>query len=224
MLNTSGWAALTLLSAVIVTATLTRPFLRRLPEPADAPDKRAYRDLGTPRFVLACTALSALALAVSVTCLPTVVLPMWWVLGVPTLLLAAVDAKTTWLPQRLTRLAWVAMIAAGVASALLGGGWTLLLHALVGAAAAGGLYLGLYTWSKGGIGRGDVAFAPLVGAASAAVAWPTLFWALLLGSLAGAAYALTLLLRRRHEPFAYCPAILAGAYLAGGLRLLPGGS
>lgn len=221
VLSPSGWAAaLTLLTAVVVGATGYRPFLSRLPEPADAPDKPAYRDLATPGFVASCTAASGLALATPLATLPSAVWPMWWVLGVPVLLLAAVDAETTWLPQRLTRSAMAAMAVAALASALLGG-WPLLIRALVGAVSAGGLYLALRRLSGGGIGRGDADVAALVGAATAAVGWPMLFWALLLGSLAGAGYAITLLLRGRNDQFAYCPAILGGAYLACVLRWLP---
>lgn len=222
MLSPTGWAALALLTAVVVVvgATLYGPFLLRLPEPADAPGKPAYRDLATPRFVASCTAASGLALATSLATLPPAVWPMWWVLGGPVLLLAAVDAATTWLPQRLTRSAGAAMAVATLTSALLGG-WPLLIRAVVGAMSAGGLYLALRRLSGDGIGRGDADVAALVGAATAAVGWPMLFWALLLGSLAGAGYAITLLLRGRNDQFAYCPAILGGAYLACVLRWLP---
>ncbi len=220
MVGPAGWAALSLVTAVLVTASLSGPFLARLPEPADAAGKRPYADLVRPGFVISCTFASGLAVAVSLVTLPPAVWPMWWVLGVPVLLLTAVDAGTTWLPQRLTRLAWAAMVVATVMSTV-AGGWPILIRALVGAASAGGVYLGLRRLSRGGIGRGDADVAGLVGAATGAVAWSMVFWALLLGSLAGATYASTLLLRRRNDSFAYCPAILGGGYLACALRWWP---
>ena len=68
--------------------------------------------------------------------------------------------------------------------------------------------------TRGGIGFGDVRFAPLVGAATAATSWTLLAWALVLGSLTGALVGLVRLALRRRGSFAYAPSILAGAYLA----------
>ena len=211
-----------LLGAVAVMAGLTRPVLQRLPEPAEAvaEGKLAYRDLATPPFVLGCTVLAVVAVAVAWLTLPRAVQPMWWVLAVPVLLLAAVDARTTWLPLPLTRWSWLAMALAALGSAVLGDGLALLLRAGVGAALAGAIYMLVWRVSNGGIGFGDVRFAPLLGAATAAVDWPMLLAALVLGSLAGAAYGVVLLVRRKGRSFAYAPAILSGGYLACGLVAL----
>jgi leader peptidase (prepilin peptidase)/N-methyltransferase len=130
--------------------------------------------------------------------------------------LAAVDARTTWLPLRLTQLAWAAMAAAGLVTLALGAGWPTLLRAGVGAAVAGLLYLLVWRLSGGGFGFGDVRFAPLVGAATAAQSWSLLVLGLFAGSVLGAAYGGIRLLRRRAGPFPYAPAMLAGAYLACG--------
>lgn len=217
----AGPAVAAALGAVLVTATLARPVLRWLPEPTDGDGKVAYRALGTTRFVAGCAVLAGLAVVLAAVTLPAPVLPLWWVLGVPVLLLAAVDARTTWLPLRLTRVAWALMALAAVGSALLGGAG-LLGRATLGAAAAGGLYLLLWRLSRGGIGFGDVRLAPLIGAATAAVGWPMLLAALLLGSLAGAAYGVVRLLAGRRGHFAYAPTMLLGAYLACALRALTG--
>ena len=86
----------------------------------------------------------------------------------------------------------------------------------MGAAVAGLLLFLVWFISRGGIGFGDVRFAPLVGAATASQSWSVLIWALLLGSLAGAAHGLARLALRRAGPFPYAPTMLLGAYLAGG--------
>ena len=81
---------------------------------------------------------------------------------------------------------------------------------------SGLLYFGIWLVARGGFGFGDVRFAPLVGAATAAHSWSLLIWAMLLGSILGALYGVVRLARRRAGPFPYAPAMLAGAYLACG--------
>ena len=65
-----------------------------------------------------------------------------------------------------------------------------------GAAASGGLYLIVWFAARGGFGFGDVRFAPLIGAATAAHSGTLLVWALLLGSLAGGLLGIYRLLAR----------------------------
>ena len=132
-------------------------------------------------------------------------------------LLAAIDALTTWLPLRLTQAAWVAMAAALLLAVPLGVDGSTVLRALAGATLAGLIYLGVWLLSRGGFGFGDVRFAPLIGAATAAHSWSLLIWALLLGSVLGALHGMVRLARRRTEPFPYAPAMLVGAYLACGM-------
>ena len=67
------------------------------------------------------------------------VLPGWLVLATLGLLLAAIDARTTWLPLPLTRVAWVAMAAATGVGALLGG-WAQLVRGLGGFLVAGAVF------------------------------------------------------------------------------------
>lgn len=216
------WSVLLL---VLVTAVpvlvATRPVLARLAEPPEPDGKVAYRALATRRFVAVCTTSAAGgALLVSLT-LPRATWPLWWVLCAPTLVLVAVDARTTWLPLGLTRLVWASAGGAALLTAFLGG-TPLLVRSAVGAVGAGLLYLVLWRLSQGALGFGDVRLAPVLGAASAAVGWSTLLSTLLLGSLVGAAVGVLLLLRRRPGAFAYAPSMLAGAFLACGVRALSG--
>jgi leader peptidase (prepilin peptidase)/N-methyltransferase len=192
----------------------------RLPEPADGAGKIRYAELATPAFVAGCAVGAGVAAAVSWGTMPVALQPLWWVLATLGVVLAAVDARTTWLPLRLTRLAWAAMAVAGLVALAIGAGGPALLRAAGGAALAGLLYLLVWRLSRGGFGFGDVRFAPLVGAATAAHSWSLLATGLLAGSLLGAAYGGLRLVRRRAGPFPYAPALLAGAYLACGVATL----
>ncbi|MGI3783799.1 MAG: prepilin peptidase [Janthinobacterium lividum] len=217
-----GWDVVLLVLVAAVPVLLgTRAVLVRLPEPDEPEGKTPYRELATRRFVVTCTLLSAGAAALVALTLPSPTWPLWWVLCGPGLVLAAVDARTTWLPLRLTRGVWVLSGGAALLAGLLGG-VDLLARGAAGAGVAALLYLLLWRSSRGGLGFGDVRLAPVLGAAAAAVGWSTLFTALLLGSLAGAAVGVTLALRGRPGAFAYAPSMLAGAFLACGVRVLSG--
>jgi len=205
------------IAAAVTCALLARWAVPRLPEPADGAGKIRYTDLATPGFVVGSALVGGAAALVSWLTLPVAVQPLWWVLATLGVVLAAVDARTTWLPLRLTRPAWAAMGAAGLVALWLGTGWPILLRAGVGAALAGLLYLVVWRLSRGGFGFGDVRFAPLVGAATAADSWSLLVLGLFAGSVLGTAYGGIRLLRRRSGPFPYAPAMLAGAYLACGI-------
>lgn len=217
-----AWTVVVLVLAAALPVLLgTRAALVRLAEPAEPAGKAPYRTLPTGRFVATCTVLAAVAAALVGLTLPTSAWPLWWVLCAPGLVLVAVDARTTWLPLPLTRLVWAATVGAAVPATALGGP-ALLARSAVGAGAAGLLYLVLWRLSRDGLGFGDVRLAPVLGAAAAAVGWSTLFATLLLGSLVGAAVGVLLALRRRPRSFAYAPSMLAGAFLACGLRALSG--
>jgi leader peptidase (prepilin peptidase)/N-methyltransferase len=85
---------------------------------------------------------------------------------------------------------------------------------------AGLLYLLVWRVSRGGFGFGDVRFAPLIGAATAAHSWSLLLLGLFAGSVLGAVHGGIRLVRRRAGPFPYAPAMLAGAYLACGISAI----
>jgi leader peptidase (prepilin peptidase)/N-methyltransferase len=220
MNGSAAVGAAVILTAAVTSALLARVLVSRLPEPADGAGKLRYADLVTPGFVAGSALTAGAASAIGWLALPLPALPLWWVLAAFGIVLAAIDARTTWLPLRLTRLAWAAMAVAGLVTALLGAGWPVLIRAGGGAALAGLLYLGVWRLSLGGFGFGDVRFAPLVGAAAGAHSWSLLVLALFAGSVLGAAYGALRLVRRRSGPFPYAPAMLAGAYLACGISAI----
>ena len=202
--------------AMLGMAVLTGPILRRLPEPVAGQGKPRYADLASPRLVAGCALLAGVAVTMGWLTGPPAIQPLWWVLSSFGVLLAAIDALTTWLPLQLTQVAWLAMVVALLLSVPLGAPWSTVLRAVTGAVLAGLLYLVVWLLSRGGFGFGDVRFAPLVGAATAAHSWTLLIWAMLLGSVVGALYGMVRLARRRTGPFPYAPAMLLGAYLACG--------
>lgn len=202
------------LTIAVACALLIRPVLRQLPEPAGGHDKPLYRDLPTIGFLLVCAVLAGLATAVSWLSLPHYIQPMWVVLATLGVLLAAIDARTSWLPLRLTQIAWLAMAIAALMSALLGGSVWVAARALAGAAIAGALYVLVWLISRGGFGFGDVRFAPLLGAAAAAGSWGLLWLSLLLGTVVGGGVGLLRLAKGQREAFPYAPSMLVGAYAA----------
>jgi leader peptidase (prepilin peptidase)/N-methyltransferase len=202
------------LAIALVSALLVRPVLRGLPEPVSGDGKPLYRDLGSSRFLIVCGVLAGLAAAISWLSLPRYTQPMWVVLAILGVLLAAIDARTSWLPLRLTRIAWLAMAAAALLAALLGGAAAVVVRAATGATIAGGLYLLVWLISRGGFGFGDVRFAPLLGAAAAADSWSLLWLTLLLGAVVGGLIGLLRLAQGRREAFPYAPSMLIGAYAA----------
>jgi leader peptidase (prepilin peptidase)/N-methyltransferase len=155
-----------------------------------------------------------LAAALSWLSLPGYAQPMWSVLAILGVLLAAIDARTSWLPLHLTRVAWLAMAVASLLGAVLGGDGRVAVRAAAGAAIAGGLYLMVWLISRGGFGFGDVRFAPLLGTAGAAASWTLLWLTLLLGTVVGGFVGLLRLARGRREAFPYAPSMLIGAYAA----------
>ncbi len=217
------------LATGLLSGLLTPVVLRRLAEPPTYGPESAttepstvkipYAQLATARFGAVVGLLAAATVGLSAGMLPLPVLPAWVVLGTVGLLLAAIDARTTWLPLSLTRVAWVAMASALVLGSLLGG-WSLGARGVGGFVVAGGLFWLIWRLTGGGFGFGDVRFAPLVGAATAGVSWTLLAWGLVLGSLTGAVVGLVRLTTRRRGAFAYAPSILAGGYLATALAWL----
>lgn len=205
----------------LLTAVVLEPVLRRLPEPRDEPTKIPYADVGSPGFVITTGSLVTVASVVAWLTQPAETQPVWWVLSSLGVLLAAVDARTTWLPLPLTRCAWLLMALALVPVGLVDS-WAVVGRSLGGAAVAGALYFVVWRVSRGGFGFGDVRFAPLLGAAAGAGSWTLLLWGLTLGSLLGGAQGLVQLARHRRDGFAYAPAMLAGVYLACLLLALTG--
>lgn len=202
------------LVATVLTLLALRPVLRRLPEPVDGGDKPAYATLATPRFVLGTAFVVAMAVVVPGLTLPAASQPLWWVFAVGGGWLAAIDHRTTWLPWSLVLGTAAGLVVAAVVAAALTGDPGPAVRAAVGSALAGGLFWAIWRVLGRGFGFGDVQFAFLVGATTAADSWTLLSTSLIAGSLVGLVIAVVRSTRRRPEPFAYLPALFAGPYAA----------
>lgn len=207
----------TLLAACVLTGVASGPVLRALPEPRTdvVDDKPPYATLATRRFAVAVAVGAAAAGLVIATRLPPTSWPVWLSLATVGVLLATIDARTTWLPLPLTRVLWLGT-ATGAGVQLLVAADSergpLALRMLVGAAAVG-LFFGAFWWLVGGLGFGDVRLAPALGAALASVSWGTMAVGLFLGTALGALVGVIRQVRRRAGPFPYGPALVAGAFL-----------
>lgn len=228
----AAYPGLLVASLLVVAAGLAvglggRAVLRRLPEPLppeDADDeirseylsKISYRSLATTRFALITGLLAAAATAVAVSTRPAAYWAVWLAFGTIALLLAAIDARTTWLPAPVMRLGWVVTATAVV-------GCLVLDHRRIpmaltiggGVLIAGGGYLLLWLVTGGrAIALGDVRLMPLAGAVAGTMGWPGLYWSLLLGSVIGALVGVVRLVIGRRGPFPYAPALVSGPYAA----------
>lgn len=201
----------------------------RLPEPSDGQSvgKLAYADLVTPRRVAALVVMTLTA-QVATLAAPDPMRPLWLIYGSSVAALVWVDACTTWLPTKLTRLVGAQLLVAGMIAVWLGDNpaqisW----HLGFGAAAAFVFWLAMWRLSRGGIGFGDVRLAPLTGVMAATMGLGGWFAALLAGSLLGVIWGLTIGLLHRAPGttggFAYGPSLWAGPYLALVYTMLSGG-
>ena len=209
-------AALTV-SCALVTAVVWLTGLSRVPEPADGDDsevKVPYAALARPRVAALVAVFSAAATWIAASHVPVAALPPWLVLSTLGVALAAVDGFTTWIPAGPTRWTWLIMAAAGAGTLLLGASWTDLLRMVVGAAAAGLLYLGLWVLTRGGFGFGDVRFVPLVAAPAAAVSVDLLLAALLTGTVLALVHGVWRHVTRRSGWQPWAPTLTLGAFIA----------
>lgn len=193
--------------------------LPRLPEPVTDEKKRPYADLATVRLAVVVAVLAAAGVGLAWARLPVWQQPVWVVLSIVGVFLAAVDGLTTWIPATVTRWGWLVMAAAAPLMMLFGGSWTDAGRAAAGGLAAGGLYGSVWLLTRGGFGFGDVRFVPLIGVATAATSWTLWFSALLLGSLLAVAHGLWRQARRTTGLHPWAPSLLAGAFAA--LLILP---
>lgn len=207
-------AALLVATLVAALTAAWTPFaLAHLPEPPDAQGKPTYHALRTPGFV---AVVGAVSLAAGVVAFPSVASAHWptWAALVATCVPAAVvDARTTYLPLRLTQAAWVA-VGLGVAwatAATADAG--VAVGALVGALLLGGFFHLVWRVS-GAIGYGDVRLLVSIGAAAGSLSVGHALLSLLLGTAVGAAWAVVHRVRRGPGAFAYGPALLTGPFLA----------
>lgn len=201
--------------------------LRRLPEPvppgdaddqtrADYETKIRYRSLATPRFAMITGLVAAAAAVLVVATQPAAYWAVWLAFGTVALLLAAVDARTTWLPAPLMRLGWIVTAVAVLGSLAADRHRTSMAVTIVaGILISGGSYLVIWWISRGrSFAFGDVRLMPLVGAVAGTMGWSGLYWSLLLGSIIGAVIGVIRLAGRRPGPFPYGPALVSGPYAA----------
>lgn len=211
------------LACAVVTAGLSVPVLRRLPEPSADPDaatKTPYADLATPGFAAAVFVGCLVASLLVVGATPREHWLAWAALAGIAVLSAAIDLRTTYLPRVLAVAGW-SVTAAGVAGAAVAAGSA----APVLAACSGALALGGFFWLfwrvSGGLGFGDVRLAATIGAVTALESAEMTIWSALLGTTLGAVWSVG---RRRASgrdaPFAYGPSLVAGPFLALAMALL----
>ncbi len=202
------------LTAATVTLLGLGPVLRRLPEPFDGEGKLTYASLVSPGFLVGTAVVVAVAVLIPGLTLDAPGQPLWWVFALGAGWLAAIDHRTTWLPWSLVLITGVGLVVTtGVAAALAADPW-LAVRAAVGSLIAGGLFWLMWRVMKGGFGFGDVQFAFLVGATTAAESWTLLSTSLIAGSLIGLIIAVVRLIRGRSGAFAYLPALFCGPYAA----------
>lgn len=209
-----------LLVAGLLTGLASGTVLRTLPEPTggEQDGKIPYASLASRRLTTGVAACAMAAGLVVAARLPASAGVAWVPLTTVGVLLVSIDALTTWLPLRLTRILWAATVGAAALQILLAPDWTTLaLRMLLGAVAVLIFFWGFW-WLVGGLGFGDVRLAPVLGAVTASVSWSTLAAGLLLGTVLGAVVGIVRHLRGRTGPFPYGPSLVMGAYL--GLTLL----
>lgn len=214
-----------LAAAFLAVAVLlvTAPLLRRLPEPSpsDADSKPTYRSLATPGFVGATALASLVGALAAFAWTPPAHWLAWTALAGVNVVACAIDARTTWLPLRLSQLGWLVAALGVVAVAVAERAWTPLLPAALGAGVAGGFFHLVWRLSRG-IGYGDVRLAATIGAVTALGSPGLVAWSLALGTAAGALLGIVHSLRGRAGPFAYGPGLLVGPFAALAGRALIG--
>jgi prepilin signal peptidase PulO-like enzyme (type II secretory pathway) len=181
----------------VLAGCLAMPVLERLrSQPVQLPTRRCWLGFevatGTLWF-LVCLRLTGQGLAWAV--------PAYLAFAFVCLLLAVVDATTQLLPNRITYLAFPAVLGLLVLTSLGLGEFGRLGHGLLAAAAMGRFVLMLAVISPSGMGAGDVKFALALGWLSWGTIVVGLVSAFLLGGLAGlAAMAVFGLSRRSRLP------------------------
>lgn len=223
LLSALGCAAL----AVVVGLSLPA-VLARLPEPDTSAGKLPYTALATPANRWTVGIATFVALTVSVTVMPW---PMWLILvplGSAGIVLAVIDAHTTYLPRHVVWAAGVALIGCVAVAAAAQSRIVIVPLAATGALILGGLLWCLWRFT-GGIGFGDVRLGFLVGGSVGAFGPSAVMTAAFLGSLIGLAWGLAQRTADRRAgrtpgPFAYGPSLVAGPYAWMVWSLLPGGT
>jgi leader peptidase (prepilin peptidase)/N-methyltransferase len=208
-------ACLVALAVAGVVTAATPTLLGWLPVPPDEEDVAPFSTLDSPRFRLSVFWVAAAAGCI-VLCLTA---PTHWAVWAPFAglgaLLGLIDLHTTFLPLRLTYLSLALVLLGAGLAAWLDAGWAPVLGAVAGAAVGAALFWVVWRFSGGQLGFGDVRLAGVIGAAAGSGGSTLLLWSFLLGTFAGAVWAVAVRLRRRAEAeFPYGPALLLGPLLA----------
>jgi leader peptidase (prepilin peptidase)/N-methyltransferase len=212
----TGW--LLACGAVAVAAgTTLGAVLRALPEPAGAQGKTPYATLATPGTRIAVGLSVFTALVVSVLAVPWPGFLPLVPLGTLGVLSAVVDARTTYLPRRLTWIGTASMAGFALVAAILARDPWVIAGAVAGSLGMGALFWLLWRFS-GGFGFGDVRLAFLVGGSVGCLGASAVLSSALLGSLIGVIWGVAARVsdrraRRPAGPFAYGPSLVVGPYL-----------
>lgn len=210
-----GWVGVVVaLVAAVAIASCTAAILRRLPLPRDEPEARPYAELISRRLFVTVLVCSLAALLVSLQLGDPSRWPVWLTVGTAGVLLAVVDARTGFLPLRLTwAFGGLVLLAVGVVSAVAGNPLVGLVALLCGAGS--GLLFWLLWQIGGGLGFGDVRLVTVLGVAAGATSVQLAVWSLLLGGVAGVVWGLVVRWRRGADgPFPYGPSLVLGPHLA----------
>lgn len=203
--------------AGILTGVAAPWILRQLAEPIGdvAADKIPYRQLATAPFGLTAALLSGAGVLLALLSQPASTWPAWTTFGTVGVLLALIDARTTWIPASLTRIGWVLIAAAVVAGGLLAGTAEPVLRSAGAGAAVWGFFLLVWLVGRGNLGFGDVRFALMVGLVTGLGSWIQVAAAITFGVGLGAVIGIVqLVVKRRSDTFPYAPAIAIGAMIA----------
>lgn len=211
------WVAVAVASVLAAVTTLATPtVLRRIPEPTDDPDaaaKTRYAALPTAPFLLVVAGLAWASGLVAFGVTAPAAWLAWASLAGPGALVIVVDGVTTWLPRVLTRTIAVVATVGLVTWATVEADPLVAVRGGLGALGVGGLFY-LFWRVTGGIGFGDVRLMAVVGAVTAAHSVQLTIWAVLAGTIAGAAWGLARRILKGPGAFAYGPALWLGPFLA----------
>lgn len=225
-------AAVVIIGAGVLTGVGGLRLLRQLPEPVPTDDAESRAEIATKiryaaiadrRFGSIVGGCVALATTLAVTTQPFAYWWAWAVYSCFAVLLAGIDARTTWLPTRVVQIGWAALaVSLGIGLLLLPDGRVAAAVSIgAGALIAGVGYFLLWVVTRGrGVAFGDVRLMPLVGAIGGTMAWSGIYWSVLLGSVVGALIGIVRMMRGLRGPFPYAPALVCGPYAAAALLAL----
>ena len=192
------WAA-----ALIFVAIDRRRFTTTYPATRDG--------LLNRRYLPATAAISTGATLAAVLLAPPAAVPAWLIVTTMGTHCVTTDALTGYVPARWCHLAWASLAITTIATAIAGHP-EVAIRTTIAAAGTAALFWLIWRISRGGIGFGDVRYAPLPAAATAAVSTITWTIGLTAGTIIGAAVALTL--ARKFPATPYTPSLWVGALAA----------